>query len=726
MGWFNDQIENRKKHENEALTEAFQNISKAVVHHKIGEGLFETAGRDVKDAVSQLLRYFEIKEKEVPARLTSLEDRLDYLLAASGIYYREVRLEKGWHKDAMGVMIGTLREDGSAITLVPGFAGRFMYVDPHTGRKKWVDSKEAAKIGDEAYCFYRPLPMRELSAVDIWKYMKESLTTWDLASFALASLVVTLIGLLLPKLNNLLTGTVIAYGSTNLLVAVMIFMVCVTVGNLMFTSIKQLLLTRIGTKLTNSATTATMMRVLSLPADFFKNYSTGELSQYLNYMSSICDTIVNAVFSTGLTGVFSLVYLIQVFSFAKSLVLPSLIVTLLTLAVSLITTSTQMFISKEQMKLAATEKGLVYSLIAGIKKIRLAGAEKRAFAKWANCYAKEAELQYDPPAQIKLNKVVTTAISLVGTIFIYYTAVQNQVSVADYYAFNASYAYISSAFAALASVATTIATIKPSLELIRPMMEAKPEITEGLETVTRLMGNIELSHVSFRYNKEGPMIIDDLSVDIPAGQYVAIVGKTGCGKSTILRLLLGFERPISGSICYDKKDTCRLDMHSVRKQIGTVMQDGKLFQGSLYENIIIAEPTLTMEQAWEAAEIAGMADAIRSMPMGMHTMVAGGGGGISGGQRQRLMIARAVAPKPKILFLDEATSALDNITQKHVSEALDKLKCTRIVIAHRLSTIRHCDRILVLDQGKIIEDGTYDELIVAGGYFAELVERQRI
>ena len=167
-------------------------------------------------------------------------------------------------------------------------------------------------------------------------------------------------------------------------------------------------------------------------------------------------------------------------------------------------------------------------------------------------------------------------------------------------------------------------------------------------------------------------------------------------------------------------------MHSVRKQIGTVMQDGKLFQGSLFENIIIAEPTLTMEQAWEAAEIAGMADAIRNMPMGMHTVISAGGGSISGGQRQRLMIARAVAPKPKILFLDEATSALDNITQKHVSEALDKLKCTRIVIAHRLSTIRHCDRILVLDQGKIIEDGTYDELIAAGGFFAELVERQRI
>ena len=222
------------------------------------------------------------------------------------------------------------------------------------------------------------------------------------------------------------------------------------------------------------------------------------------------------------------------------------------------------------------------------------------------------------------------------------------------------------------------------------------------------------------------MVINDISVHIPSGQYVAIVGKTGCGKSTLLRLLLGFEHPSMGSIYYDKKDTCSLDMHSVRKQIGTVMQDGKLFQGSVYENIIIANPMLSMDEAWQAAEIAGIAEDIRKMPMGMHTQISGIAGGISGGQRQRLMIARAVAPKPKILFLDEATSALDNITQKQVSDSLDTLKCTRVVIAHRLSTIKHCNRILVIDDGRIVEDGNYEELMAKKGFFAELVERQRV
>lgn len=223
-----------------------------------------------------------------------------------------------------------------------------------------------------------------------------------------------------------------------------------------------------------------------------------------------------------------------------------------------------------------------------------------------------------------------------------------------------------------------------------------------------------------------PLIIDNLSLKIKAGQYIAIVGKTGCGKSTLLRLLLGFETPKKGAIYYDNKDLSTIDLKSLRRNIGVVMQNGKLMQGDIYSNIVVAAPWLKLDDAWEAAELAGIADDIRAMPMGMHTVISEGSGGISGGQKQRLLIARAIAPKPKIIMFDEATSALDNITQRRVSESLDKLKCTRIVIAHRLSTIRQCDRIIVLDKGKIIEDGNYDELITQNGFFAELIARQRL
>jgi len=380
----------------------------------------------------------------------------------------------------------------------------------------------------------------------------------------------------------------------------------------------------------------------------------------------------------------------------------------------------------EMMELAAKEKGLTYALISGIEKIRLSGAENRVFSKWIDLYTKEADLKFNPPMLIRLNSVFTTAISLIGTIVMYDIAVRSHVSAADYFAFNSAYAYISSAFAAISEVAIAAATIKPTIDIIRPLMEAEPEKNEGREALAGITGNVELSHVTFRYEKEGRKILDDLSLRIPARQYVAIVGKTGCGKSTLLRLLLGFEKPEQGAVFYDRKDIQTLDLVSLRKQIGTVLQEGDLFSGSIYENITVTSPSLTLDDAWEAAEIAGIADDIRQMPMGMSTVLSEGSGGISGGQRQRIMIAQAVAPKPKILLLDEATSALDNITQKQVSEALDRMRCTRIVIAHRLSTIRHCDRIVVMDGGRIVEDGTYEQLIEQDGLFAELVARQRL
>ena len=217
-----------------------------------------------------------------------------------------------------------------------------------------------------------------------------------------------------------------------------------------------------------------------------------------------------------------------------------------------------------------------------------------------------------------------------------------------------------------------------------------------------------------------------MSLKIRAGEYVALVGPSGCGKSTLMRLLLGFERPEQGSIFYDRKNIDQIDLKSLRRRIGTVMQNGGLFNDSIYANIALSAPALTMDGAWEAAEAACIADDIRNMPMGMFTMISEGQGGISGGQKQRLMIARAIAPKPAILIFDEATSALDNITQKKVTEALDRLHCTRLVIAHRLSTIRSCSRILYMENGKILEEGTYEDLMQKNGLFADMVARQQV
>jgi ABC-type bacteriocin/lantibiotic exporter with double-glycine peptidase domain len=368
----------------------------------------------------------------------------------------------------------------------------------------------------------------------------------------------------------------------------------------------------------------------------------------------------------------------------------------------------------------------VTALLGGIQKIKLAGAEDRAFAKWAHGYADYARSAYNRPAPVRAMSAVGSIISMLGTVAIYASAGATGVGIADYMSFNAAYGQLSAGIMALMGMTAQVAQLGPMLEMVKPILEAKPELSEGKPSVTSLTGAMEVSGVSFRYGPDDPYVLKDLSFKIRPGEYVALVGKSGCGKSTILRLLLGFETPERGTITFGPNDASKVDVGSLRRHIGVVTQNGRLFMGDLASNITIAAPSATLDDAWRAAELAGIADDIRKMPMGMQTIVTEGSGGISGGQRQRIMIARAICGNKRILMFDEATSALDNMSQRHVSDSLDSLKCTRLVVAHRLSTVRHCDRILVVDGGRIAEQGTYEELIEQGGLFAELVARQRL
>ena len=714
MGWFDTQLRDRERLDQENFTDAFMRMAGAVLGTRDFER-FWNEKEQTESALQQILKYYHIKTERIPDSVTSFHDALEYVMRPTGIMYRPVKLEAGWHKDAIGPMLTRRKKDGAVVALLPNRTGDFRHM-----------RGEEADYEQDAICFYKPFPLRKLHVKDILSYMASVLSPADITLMVVTTSVITGLGLLLTKLTNLLLSGESENKSMTFLLTLFLFFACTSISSLLFTGAKNIALSRLNSKMTVSVQAATMMRILSLPTTFFKKYSSGELAERADHMSTLCSSILGALFTTGLTAVFSLSYIGQIFVYAPALVTPAITIIMITLIFTLVTTVLEAGWDKIVMEHEAKERGLVYALIGGVQKIRLAGAEKRAFSKWAHMYAHTANIIYNPGWFLKLNPVFSLAISLIGTIVLYATALTSRISLADYYSFNMAYGMVSGAFMALAGIANSVAQIKTVLTMVMPIMEAEPETAGTNNVVTKLSGSIELSHVSFRYEEESPMIIDDLSVRINPGQYVAIVGKTGCGKSTLLRLLLGFESPVRGSIYYDQKDIRSLDLKSLRQNIGVVMQNGKLFQGDIYSNIVVSAPQLSVEDAWDAAELAGMAEDIRNMPMGMFTMISEGAGGISGGQKQRLMIARAVAPKPKILFLDEATSALDNITQKHVSDALATLKCTRIVIAHRLSTIRQCDRILVLDAGKIVEEGTYEELIAKKGFFADLVERQRV
>ena len=723
MSLFGEQLKERKLNDDAVISDALEQISGSVTGKRISATVADERLRSL-DAINQVLGYFGKRPCDMPEKITDLEGQIAYAVRPYGIMHRTVKLDKGWYKNAIGVMLAE-KKGGGVATLLPGKISGYYFYDTD-GQKKKLNEKTEELFKPEATAFYNPLPNKKLGVAALMRYAFGNLSYSDDILMVAVTFIVSLIGLITPKLNQILFSTVIESNSVRLLVSIAIFTICVSVSTTLFGVVNSLLNARITTKVSTAVQSATMMRILSLPTSFFKDYSAGELTSRSTYIGSLCQIIMGTTIATGLTSVFSLIYIAQIFAFAPSLVAPALVIILATVLLSLLTTFVQMSVSKRQMEIGTKDSGLSYSLIAGIQKIKLSGAEKRAFSKWGNLFAQNAQLSYNPPVVLKLNSVFSLTISMVGTIVMYYMAVKSGVSVADYYAFNASYGMVSGAFLALVAIATTFAQIKPVVEMAKPILEATPEVAEVLTPVDRISGNIEINGASFRYKENEPPIFSNLSLKIKAGQYVAIVGKTGCGKSTLIRLLLGFEKPQRGAVYYDGKDISNLDLQSLRKKLGVVTQDGKLFQGDIYSNIVISAPHLTLDEAWEAAEVAGIADDIRAMPMGMHTMISEGTGGISGGQKQRVMIARAIAPKPKVLIFDEATSALDNITQKKVSDAQAELKCTRIVVAHRLSTIRQCDRIIVLDGGKIIEDGTYDELIEAKGFFAELVERQRV
>lgn len=724
MGWFDKQIKQRIEKDDEAFEEALSKMAEVVMGKSVGVLLNDSL--QTKDAIDEILRFYHIKPQELPSGLRDVNDQLEFLMRSSGIMRREVELTPGWHKNAIGAFLAFRLEDGSATALIPNALSGYSFFDVKTGKRIKLTREKEKLFEPIAICFYKAYPLKKLGVHDLVLYITQILSPGDYAIAAFASLAVALVGLITPKANNLLFSTVVESGSMSLLFSIAVLLAGAAVATMLINIFRSLVMARIETKMSLAVDSATMMRLFSLPASFFKGYSAGDLASRTYQVNMLCSMLVDAVLSAGLSSVFSLVYIGQVFRYAPALVAPALIILLVTVAFTIGSALVQMKISKKRMEIAAKESGLNFSLISGIQKIKLAGAEKRGFAKWAGLYAQSASLTYDPPAFLKINSVISSAIALFGMIVMYYFAIQSRVSVADYFAFNTAYGMVSGAFFSMAGVALTIANIRPVFEMIKPILETLPEVSEGKQVLTRLTGGVELNNVSFRYSEAMPLILDNLSLKIRPGQYVAIVGKTGCGESTLMRLLLGFETPGRGAIYYDGKDLTAIDQRSLRRKIGTVMQNGKLFQGDIYSNIVITAPWLTLDDAWEAAEMAGVAKDIREMPMGMHTVISEGSGGLSGGQRQRLMIARAIAGKPKIIMFDEATSALDNITQKAVSASLEKLKCTRIVIAHRLSTIRQCDRIVMLEGGHIVEDGTYDELIAKGGAFAHLVELQML
>jgi ABC-type bacteriocin/lantibiotic exporter with double-glycine peptidase domain len=372
-------------------------------------------------------------------------------------------------------------------------------------------------------------------------------------------------------------------------------------------------------------------------------------------------------------------------------------------------------------------QALALQILGALPKLRVARAEERAFARWAAGLGRMKDAFVDTQrvfAQLGAFTAAWQALAIAIVLLVVGRVTGSSLSAGDFAAFTTAFATTAAAILGLVGVLAATSQAAVLWERARPIVASAPEVSSGGGIDPGdLRGAVELSHVAFRYAGGGPPVLDDVSFAAAPGEFVAIVGPSGAGKSTLFRVLLGFEEPEAGTVSYDGQSLSDLDARAVRRQLGVVIQNARILAGTIFQNIVGAA-NLTLDDAWDAAHVAGIAEDIARLPMGMHTFISDSAEAFSGGQRQRLLIARAVVARPRVLLFDEATSALDNRTQAAVSAALDELQATRIVIAHRLSTIRHADQILVLERGRIAERGGYDELMDRGGLFSTLARRQ--
>lgn len=724
MSIFDEKIKQKINLEDEMFNESFQKLASVVTGQKnwASQGNERLQAIRVIEEISQCLN-IRIPYSSNPG--LSIEWYQEEYFRPQGIMWREVHLGSQWHENAICAMMGAFK-DGSPVALIPNENGKYFYRDPATGKRLTITRQNAGLFDTTATLYYRALPMRKINMGDIWRFISESVSWREMIALVCATVCVMLLSMAVPFFTRILFSNVIATADAHLLKVIFLILSLVSVALFLITCVKSMIQSTIGTMISIPLQAAFMMRLLTVPSSQLKTFSAGDLGSRIGSMYTRMKRLTNMFLSMLLTAAISLVCFFQMFQYAVAPALVALITTILLIGLYAYVIRKLIQVNTDMMEFKAEEAGFTYSLIEGMQKVTLAGAEKRMFSLWAKTYRNSIKTMYDPPFLLKVYNVLMPVISLAAMIFMYISAARSKTSPADFYAFISSYSILNGYLIAIGENAAGIASEIPLFKSLRPLMDLAPEITSEKEVVKKVRGNITLRNITFGYSDNMPPVLENLGLQIRQGEYVAIVGATGCGKSTILRLILGFEKPNHGDILIDGKNLNSLDLTSLRRNIGIVLQNGEIIRGTIFSNITISHPELTEEDAWKAAEIAGIADDIRRMPLKMNTPLPDGGRGVSGGQKQRLLIARAIVAKPKILIFDEATSALDNITQKAVSDAIGELACTRIVIAHRLSTIQQCDRILCLDKGKIAEEGTYQQLMDMNGIFTELVKKQQI
>jgi NHLM bacteriocin system ABC transporter ATP-binding protein len=654
-------------------------------------------------------------------------DPVAAITRASHVRCRRVKLDPAWWSHDSGPLLAFTADGDEPVALLPSGSRRYKAWFPGSPQPVRVTAAVAAGLLPDATMFYRPLPDRPLTGRDVLAYTLHG-NRADLLVACLLAFLAAVMGLALPVFTQIVFTDIVPAGDRTALVQIGVFLFVIALSVGAFAFVRGVVTVRVQARVDNTLQAALWDRLLALPPSFFRRFTAGDLA-----MRVMSVNLMSAVFFTSVLGIllaaaFSLVNLVYVRALSAQLAVLAILLVLVAAVVSIVVAALQVRERRRATDLQGRLSGVVLQFVSAVAKLRDTGAEERAFMRWSDDFV-----------EMTRHTIKATRISIAGNVFnaffplvatagsfaVFYLYLDGSFQTASFMAYTAAFAQMLAGVIAFGMALGQLTLIVPLYERTRPILGAVPEVDETKADPGEILGLIEMDSVTFSYDPTSPPTIRDLSLEVRPGEFVAIVGPSGAGKSTLFRLLLGFDTPGSGTVHYDGKDLRTLDLTALRRQISTVLQNGRVFSGSIQLNIA-GGAQLTQDDLWEAARAAGLAEDIEAMPMGMFTYVAEGGVTLSGGQRQRLLIARALSTRPAVLFFDEATSALDNHTQSIVMHSLEELNATRVVIAQRLSTVRAADRIYVLESGTVAQSGTYDELISRPGLFKRLAERQLV
>ncbi|MCU0548050.1 MAG: NHLP bacteriocin export ABC transporter permease/ATPase subunit [Leptolyngbya sp. Prado105] len=656
--------------------------------------------------------------------LQRVRDPLDAITRASRIRMRRITLRDQWWTQDNGALLGYTIEGERPIALIPISENRYEMIDPLEQTRRICDRKTVLSLSPTAYTFYRPLP-EPLKALNLLQFATQGHLK-ELITIVVTGIAATLLGMITPQATAILIDQAIPDANRSILLQVTLGLLATALGTTLFQLTQSIATMRLETFADSTTQAAVWDRLLNLKVSFFRDYSVGDLSARVSIIGQIRQKLSGTILKSLFSSLFSLLNLGLLFYYSVPLAWIALCVAFLNITVTIIAGVLTLKQVRPLLDRQGQLFGTMVQLINGIAKFRVAGAEPRAFAHWGQSYRQQLKLTLSTEAIEDNLTVINHVLSALTPAILFACStylIQHSQSftTGTFLAFNTAFGTFIGGATTLSTTVVDILEILPLWERAQPILQASPEV-DSIKSADpgRLSGRIELDRIMFRYRDDGAMILNDVSLQAEPGQFIALVGASGSGKSTLLRLLLGFDMPESGVIRFDGQDLAGLDIHAVRRQLGVVLQNSRVMAASIFENIA-SNALISMDEAWEAARMSGFSEDIAAMPMGMHTVISEGGTNLSGGQRQRLLIARALALRPRILLFDEATSALDNRTQAIVSESLERLNVTRIVVAHRLSTIRNADKIYVLANGRLVQCGNFDQLASQDGMFRQLI-----